>query len=158
MRMWSELTYLIEKRCGEAASAPDVLPARSLIALYGALTHCELAFERLEQGVADHGEAVIAMDALLAVLDIVQSRIHLFEPRAADQLVRYLSTRRRTGTDGDAKGVLKRQVEVLRRLLALEESQDDIGVPELTAFTGAREELARFIRRSYSDAELFPTH
>lgn len=153
--MWSELTYLIEKRCAEAR-APDVLPARSLIALYGAVTHCELAFERLEEGAADHGEAVLAMDALLAVLDIVQSRIHLFEPRAADQLVRYLATRRRTGTDGDAKGVLKRQVEVLRRLLALEETEDEIDVPELTAFTGARRELARFIRGSYSEQELFP--
>jgi hypothetical protein len=155
--MWSELTYLIEKRCGEAARAPDVLPARSLIALYGALTHCELAFERLEEGVADHGEAVLAMDALLAVLDIVQSRLRLFEPPAADRLVRYLAARRRTGTDGDAKGVLKRQVEVLRRLLAQEEGQDEIEVPELTAFTGARRELARFIRAAYSEDELFPS-
>jgi hypothetical protein len=154
--MWSELTYLIEKRIGEAGRAPDILPARSLIALYGALTHCELAFERLEEGVADHGEAVLAMDALLAVLDIVQSSIHLLEPPAADQLVRYLSKRRRTGTDGDAKGVLKRQVEVLRRVLALEESEDGGDAPVLTAFTGARQELARFIRRSYSEDELFP--
>jgi hypothetical protein len=69
--------------------------------------------------------------------------------------VRYLSTRRRTGTDGDAKGVLKRQVEVLRRLLALEESQDEIDIPQLTAFTGARQELGRFIRRAYSEEELF---
>ncbi|HEU4620346.1 MAG TPA: hypothetical protein VFV10_20090 [Gammaproteobacteria bacterium] len=151
--MWSELTYLIEKRCGESPPR-GVLPARSLVALYGALTHCELAFQRLDEGAAEHGEAVLAMDALFAVLNILQSTIGLFEGEASDQLVRHLRSNRRTGTDGDAKGVLKRQVELLRRMLALEESHEDLAMPARTDFTGARRELAEFIRGSYTEEEL----
>ncbi|HEX7080357.1 MAG TPA: hypothetical protein VF329_05040 [Gammaproteobacteria bacterium] len=153
--MWSELTYLIERRCREAGP-PTEAGARALVVLYGALSHCEIAFERVESGGSDRdcSDAVLAMDAMLAVLHNVQPILELLDPESARELDEYLA-RDASGFARDPKSKLKHQVELLRRLLPLDTGENAGGMIVKTAFTGARRELARFIVERCPPEELF---
>jgi len=150
--VWSELTYLVERRCREAPPARD-LAARALVVLYGAVSNCEIAFERLESGDSDgdHSDAVLAMDAMFAVLHNLQPVLHLFDPEPARDLEQHVG---RPLAHRGQKEPLKRHVEMLRRLLSRESAESHFEVTP-TAFRGARRELARFILDKYSPEELF---
>jgi hypothetical protein len=153
--MWSELVQLVEKHCREDRQ-PRALHARSLVALYGALSNCEIAFDRLERNGAadDEADAVLAMDVVFATLHNVQPVLRLFEPALACELTEYIRDVERSGFTGTPKSQLKLQVETLRRLLALEASGNALE-PTSSAFSGARRRLAGFIRDRFAADELF---
>lgn len=147
--MWSELTYLVEKRLESARSDEDTAAVRAAImAVYGALANCQIAFERLESGAADDGEAdaVLAMDVVLATLHNVQPVLGLFEPGPARELARYLHGPTASASSTTTRAELKNQVETLRRLMAIEVAGDAAEAMTLAAFSGARRRLGELIR------------
>ncbi len=156
--MWSELTQLVEKRCRKPEGRGP-RQARALLALCGGLSQCELAFERLHaagprRSEADTLDCVLAMDSLFAVLHNIQPALQLFETEPAIALARYARAPGHGAVADNPTGRLREQVELLRWLLAIEESEDGLDVPTLTAFMGARRELGRFAMEVYDPARL----
>lgn len=154
--MWSELGRLVESQSHEAAQ-PGETRAASLIALYGALVNCQIAFERLEEGAAVDGQAdaVLAMDVLLATLHNVQPALGLFEPSLARELARHVRSGRRPADASAPEKALRDRVKTLRRLLALETMHVHLDLDALSDFTGARRRLAEFVRHACASDELF---
>lgn len=157
--MWSELEYMIERQCGAGRRACDAGPD-ALLALYGALSNCRIAFERLErfeggEPAAVQADAVLAMDVLLATLHNVQPELELFSPNIARELGRYVHSASRPKDADTAKLMLRQQVKMLRHLLSLQATENDVDMGKLDAFTGARRRLAGFIREAYTREELF---
>jgi hypothetical protein len=131
--------------------------ARSLLALYGALASCDIAFEHVENETPGHAwaDAVLAMNVLFAVLHTVQPEMRLFDAEIDAELAHYLDEREMRRAS-NARDALKQQVELLRRLLALEQAEEKLE-PASKDFTGARRELARFMLDVYSPEQLFST-
>jgi hypothetical protein len=157
--MWSELERLIEERCARALRmhGPVAVDAGdSLIALYGALSNCQIAFERMERQPSPgvEADAVLAMDVVLATLHNVQPVLGVLEPHHAAELANYVHLPARP-TQGCTKSRLKRQAGLLRHLLAIQPPPNGANEALPAAFGGARRRLARFIRTSYAQGELF---
>lgn len=157
--MWFELERLIEQRCARTLikmGGTDQAASDALIAVYGALSNCQLAFGRMAHRPSPDAEAdaVLAMDVVLATLHNVQPVLNVLDAYHAIELGHYVHLPAHP-TLGCGKSRLKRQVELLRRLLELEPSGEAADHTAPTAFGGARRRLARFIRSAFSHGELF---
>ncbi|HEX5420937.1 MAG TPA: hypothetical protein VFY39_13135 [Gammaproteobacteria bacterium] len=152
--MWSVLVRLVEMRCRESEGRA-AQNARSLLALYGALASCDIAFEHVENETPGHAwaDAVLAMNVLFAVLHTVQPELRLFDPTLAEELAHYVAERDQRRAP-NALERLRQQVELLRRLLVLEQAEEKLE-PASKDFTGARRELGRFMLDVYSPEQLF---
>jgi hypothetical protein len=158
--MWSELAQLVARR--SRSGGPSDAEAQALLALAGALAHCELAFDHLEQSTAAIGsppepadlDAAWAMDAMLATLHNVQPVLELLQPERAQLLLRHLEDASEARAAEDAKTRLRRAVQTLRHLLALESA----ATPGLIArddFSHARRKLGALILERYPTGELW---
>lgn len=154
--MWSELVEMVEKRCQDSQQ-PRQRQARAMILLYGSLTNCDEAFTRYKQTLseADLANAVFALDALISVLQNLDSMLSLFEPDVAEKLKHYALEESRLAYVSKPKGLLKIQVELLRSTMNAEAQAMHLSIDELSAFTGAKGMLAEYICKNFSFEELF---
>jgi hypothetical protein len=159
-RMWSELAQLVARR--SRSDSANSAEAQALLAVAGALAHCELAFEHVEHAVTAGGappehadlDAALAMDAMLATLHNVQPVLELLQPEPARLLRSYLAGAPAANAVEDAKVRLRQAVQLLRHLLALEAA----ATPALMArddFSHARRKLGALILERYPAGELW---
>jgi hypothetical protein len=152
--MWTELVKLVETRCREEEGC-NTAQANALIALYGALVGCQIAFARLEAEETDAAEAdaALAIGAVLETLHNVQSVLRLLQPGRERILADYVRSPRRAAVAGGGRTVLRQHVEVLRNLLALEIT-GQLDTPTLSGFMGARRRMAEVIRQKCTPEQL----
>ncbi|ADE15243.1 hypothetical protein Nhal_2144 [Nitrosococcus halophilus Nc 4] len=154
--MWVELVEIIEQRC-----LNDKLPrqrrARAAILLYGGLINCEEAFTRYKhtQSEVDLANAVLAIDSFISTLYNLDSLLSLFEPELKAKLGKYALEESRMAYLSKPKELLKTQVELLRNIVNAEVEVMPLITHNLSAFTGTRERLARFITDTFSPNEIF---
>jgi hypothetical protein len=157
--MWSELTQLVARRSRNDGANDAEAEAQALLAVAGALAHCELAFEHVDTAGQSRPEqadldAALAMDAMLATLHNVQPVLELLNPERAELLRSYLAGARATNATENAKTRLRLAVQLLRHLLALEAA----ATPALIArddFSHARRKLGALILERYPGGELW---
>lgn len=154
--MWTELVEIVEQRC-----LNDQLPrqrqARAAVLLYGGFINCEEAFTRYKQtqSEVDLANMALALDSLISILCNLEFFLFLFEPELKEQLEKYALAENRTACPSQPKERIKTQVELLRGLVNAEAEIMPLPSHNLSAFTGAREQLARFITDTFSPNEIF---
>ncbi|MGH8503698.1 MAG: hypothetical protein ACREVE_14760 [Gammaproteobacteria bacterium] len=154
--MWSELVDMIAQRCQDRHRSPQQ-QARAAMLLYGGLTNCQVAFANYKQHQSDVelANAVFAIDALISVLQNIDSTLSLLEPQVARQLKHYALEKDRLAYVANPKELLKMQVELLRGAVNAEVQAVELLTGDLSAFTGAKNRLAEFIQKHFTSEEVF---
>ncbi|QBQ55568.1 hypothetical protein [Nitrosococcus wardiae] len=154
--MWIELVEIMEQRCLNDA-LPRQHQARAAILLYGGFINCEEAFTRHKntQSEVDLANAVLAIDSFISTLYTLDSLLSLFEPDLKEKLGKYALEESRLAYLFKPKELLKTQVKLLRDIVSAEIEVIPLMTHDLSAFTGARERLARFITDTFSLNEIF---
>jgi hypothetical protein len=154
--MWSELVDMIAQRCQDPHQSRRE-QARAAMLLYGGLTNCQVAFlnYKYHQSDIELANAVFATDALISVLQNIDSILSLFEPQVARQLKHYALEKERLAYVSYPKELLKVQVELLRGAVNAEVQAMALLTGNLSAFTAAKHRLAEFIQKNFSIEGLF---
>jgi len=154
--MWTELVEILEKRCQDTQQ-PRQRQARAAVLLYGSLTNCHEAFMNYKHNRSGMAlaNAAFALDALISVLQNLDSMLSLFAPGVANKLKHYALEENRLAYVSKPKKLLKVQVELLRSTLNAEAEAMNVLTDDLSAFTGAKAMLAEFIHQTFSIEELF---
>jgi hypothetical protein len=157
--MWSELVDMIAQRCQDPHQSRQQ-QARAAMLLYGGLTNCQMAFVSYKhhQSDVELANAVFATDALISVLQNIDSTLSLFEPQVARQLKHYALEKDRLAYVSNPQELLKVQVELLRGTVNAEVQAMALLTGDLSGFTGAKNRLAEFIQKHFSSEEVFECH
>lgn len=157
--MWSELVDMIAQRCQDPHQSRQQ-QAKAAMLLYGGLTNCQAAFVNYKRHQSDVelANAVFATDALISVLQNIDSILSLFEPQATRQLKHYALEEDRLAYISNPKELLKVQVELLRGTVNAEAQAMELLTDDLSDFTGAKIRFAEFIQKNFSTEEVFERH
>jgi hypothetical protein len=125
--------------------------------LYGSLVNCEEAFTQYKQAPSEINlaNAVFAIDSFISTLYNLDAILSLFEPDLKNKLEKYALEESRIAYLSKPKELLKAQVELLHNVVKTRGEITPLLAGDLSAFTGARKKLARFISATFSPNELF---
>lgn len=154
--MWTKLIDIVETRWNESPIPKHGL-AKAINTLYGSIHNCHIAFQCFENDQSEQNFAnfAFAIDGMISTLKNLHPALKIFDSELADRLNNYAMGSDRIAALSNPRGLVKSQIRFLRELVREESSI--IGLPEedFTAFSGAKDQLSKFISSNLTMSEIF---
>ena len=154
--MWTKLIDIVETRWNESP-IPKLGLAKAINTLYGSMHNCHIAFQYFENDQSEQNFAnfAFAIDGMISTLKNLHPTLKIFDPELADRLNNYAMGSDRIAAMSNPRDLVKSQIRFLRELVRQESSI--IGLPEedFTAFSGAKNQLSKFISTNLTMSDIF---
>lgn len=154
--MWVKLVEIVKAKTKETGQ-PQPVMAKAVNALYGAMTNCQVAFQRCETEQTDTNFAnfAFAIDALISTLQNLNPHLKIFDPQLADELENYALGQDRINAMSQPRELVTSQLRLLRRLVRMESDVMHLSLQEFGSFSEAMEDLGQFVKQTFTPDELF---